>query len=168
VRTETADKKNTYILNMADNDLEAVWKAFRDINILGEQMTIRTCDWDLSYYHHAKFVDQKLVSPHDPKKAVRIPFKIIHAQLQRSENTLRHRLTQDYSKNGKYKHNLVTANIGFIVSCGYKESKTHTRRFITLPLMFPSEISTHSSKQFFTCQIKGVWDKSWWSEKDRP
>jgi hypothetical protein len=26
--------------------------------------------------------------------------------------------------------------------------------------MFPSEISTHSSKQFFTCQIKGVWDKS--------
>jgi hypothetical protein len=66
---------------MADNHLEAVWKAFRNINILDEQMTIRTCDGDLFYYHHAKFVDQKLVSPHDPKKAVRIPFKIIHAQL---------------------------------------------------------------------------------------
>lgn len=100
--------------------------------------------------------NRDLIFKGSDNKQVFIPCNPIHAQLKLAENAARKRLLNNYPQ---YGGNLATANIGFVTSSHPYDpaTKTHARRFITIPLHYAVDWNVSDSKHHFTAQIKDFW-----------
>jgi len=99
---------------------------------------------------------RELIFKGSDNKQVLIPCDIIHAQLKLAENAARQEIR---TKDPQYGSNLATANIGFVTSSHpyNPTTKTHARRFITIPLHYAVDWNNPNSKHHFTAQIRDFW-----------